>query len=75
MATRNRSARHGHAFLKGMASAIDLGATLRNYYTHPVSPREADYNALKSDWERTGSDISGAISEFKEETNAGRRNQ
>ena len=73
MATRNRSVNHGKAFLKGMASSIDLGGTLRNYHASHASPQQADCNALKSDWERTGRDIRGAISEFKEKANAGRK--
>lgn len=44
------------SFFRGFGKAIDLGST-RNIYNESDTPEKADYNALRSDWEKTGEDI------------------
>ena len=52
-------------FLSGMASALDLGATLRpRYYEHMPSVY-ADLSALTSDWYVVGEDLREAIANFQ----------
>jgi len=50
-------------FLLGMASVLDLGATL-TVYNESESPEEADFKAIYSDWATTGEDISSALNKW-----------
>jgi hypothetical protein len=51
-----------------MGRVLDLGSTM-NEYNSTLSPQDADYLAIKSDWEIVGADISEAISSHgKKET-------
>ena len=52
------------SFLGGMASTLDIGATL-TVYNESRSPAEADAKALASDWHMVGEDIKGALSDFE----------
>ena len=52
-------------FLLGMASALDMGATI-NIYNTDSTPEEADYKAIASDWNETGKDLTRGLIEFKE---------
>jgi len=56
------------SFMEGMARVLDLGNTLTEYNESPT-PREADYNAIKSDWTMIGQDIYTAVEEIKNEIN------
>ncbi len=51
-------------FLLSIASVLDLGATHYNYPRNK-SPELADYNALSSDWEKTGEDLAKGIEVYK----------
>ena len=55
------------SFSRGMASVLDLGATLTRYNISD-SPEEADAKAIASDWGMVGQDIRFAISAY-EKTN------
>ncbi len=54
------------SFVGGMASVLDLGTTLV-VYNESKTPKEADYRAIKCDWEVTGNDLRGSIDRFKQE--------
>ena len=54
------------SFVGGMASVLDLGATLKVYNDSP-SANIADTRAIMSDWIVTGNDIRSAIGMFVEE--------
>jgi hypothetical protein len=54
------------SFWSGMARVLDLGGTL-NEYNYSVSPRDADYYAIRSDWNVVGNDISEAMNKFENE--------
>ena len=51
-------------FISGMARVLDLGSTL-NEYNSLLSPEQADFVAISSDWLAVGSDIASSIAEFK----------
>lgn len=51
-------------FITGVARILDFGRTL-NEYNYSTSEKEADLNALSSDWNMTGQDIQGAIDEYR----------
>ena len=55
------------SFVGGMASVLDLGTTLV-VYNQSKTPKEADYRAIKCDWEVTGNDLRGSIDQFKQES-------
>ena len=44
------------SFLDGLGRLFDFGGTLANY-NHSKSNDEADYRALRSDWEAIGNDM------------------
>lgn len=54
------------SFVGGMASVLDLGATLKAYNDSP-STNMADTRAIMSDWIVTGNDIRSAMSTFIED--------
>ncbi|MBW2149837.1 MAG: hypothetical protein JRG73_08950 [Deltaproteobacteria bacterium] len=56
------------SFIGGMASVLDIGATLV-MYNESRTPEEADYRAIESDWGVVGNDIRIAIDRFKSEYN------
>ena len=56
------------SFIEGIASVLDLGATLIEY-NESKTPEDADYIALKSDWGVIGNDIKNAIETFKDQHN------
>ena len=47
-----------------MARVVDLGGTL-NEYNYSISPRRADYYAIRSDWNVVGDDISEAVNKLE----------
>ena len=51
-------------FLQGIATALDLGATLVEY-NGSRSAQEVDARAIASDWAVTGSDIRSAADNFR----------
>lgn len=51
-------------FLLGVATVMDLGATIDIYNTDKT-PAEADYKAIASDWQMTGVDLKNAFEEYK----------
>ena len=51
-------------FLLGVATIIDMGATM-NIYNYDATPSQADANAIASDWEMVGADINVAINKHK----------
>ncbi|MBW2608106.1 MAG: hypothetical protein JRD05_10785 [Deltaproteobacteria bacterium] len=53
------------SFTTGMARILDLGTTL-NEYNSVLSPEEADYLAIKSDWMEVGADMFSAIRNYDE---------
>ena len=54
------------SFIGGMASVLDLGATLV-VYNESGSIFEADARAINSDWEVIGQDIRTALAQWKKE--------
>ncbi len=53
------------SFITGMARIFDLGTTL-NEYNSVLSPEEADFLAIKSDWMEVGADMFSAIRNYDE---------
>lgn len=51
-------------FLTGMASTLDIGATL-TIYNESKNPEEADLKALKNDWLLVCNDINNALKEWE----------
>lgn len=51
------------SFIEGIARIIDFGSTL-NQYNDSISDFEADYRALKSDWQAVGIDMQEALEEY-----------
>ena len=51
-------------FLRGMASALDLGGTM-TVYNESCDEFEADARALRADWNQVGHDIYDAMREYK----------
>ena len=62
------------SFLGGAAALVDFGNTLF-VYNESVTPEQADYFAMKSDWVAVGNDLRRAIKELEadRETSAHRR--
>jgi len=52
-------------FATGAARALDLGSTF-DQYDFSQSEKEADFEALKLDWEAVGLDLYEAIDEYKQ---------
>lgn len=52
------------SFIGGLASILDLGATL-SVYNDYSSSEETDFRALYSDWKITGNDIRSAMKSFE----------
>ncbi|MEE4258877.1 MAG: hypothetical protein V2I62_03895 [Bacteroidales bacterium] len=57
------------SFIGGMASVLDLGATLV-VYNESSTLAEADARAMASDWQVTGNDIKNATERWLEEHNS-----
>jgi hypothetical protein len=55
------------SFGDGMARLIDYSGSL-NQYNRSATPEEADYRALKADWEQVGIDLKNAMNEFGRQT-------
>lgn len=51
-------------FLLGMATILDLGATI-DIYNADKTPEEADFKAISSDWHATGDDLYESLREYK----------
>ncbi len=56
------------SFLEGLARTLDLGATL-DEYNSSITPEQADFLALKNDWEVIGNDFAIAIEKEKSNFN------
>ena len=54
------------SFLGGAARILDFGNTLQEY-NYSMSPRQADYLAMRSDWLMTGQDLRDALHVFEEQ--------
>lgn len=54
------------SFMEGVARLVDVTGTI-DEYNYSASPEQADYRALRSDWEAIGRDIWNAISQFAKE--------
>ncbi|MBW1649828.1 MAG: hypothetical protein JRJ44_03960 [Deltaproteobacteria bacterium] len=54
------------SFISGMASSIDLGATLSGYNYDALPPEIADRLAVISDWAAVGSDMFCALENYEE---------
>lgn len=52
------------SFVGGMASAIDLGATLVSYNEAPT-PEDADALAIEADWRVTENDFIDAVNDWQ----------
>lgn len=52
------------SFLGGVAALVDFGNTLF-VYNESVTPEQADYFAVKSDWVAVGNDLRRAIRELE----------
>lgn len=52
------------SFISGMASVLDLGATLVQY-NESFTPAEADFKAMQADWGVVGMDIIAAMNEWR----------
>ena len=57
---------HRPSFWEGVARLFDFTGKL-NKYNISESGDEADYRAIRSDWQHVGQDLSSAISEYEEE--------
>ncbi len=54
------------SFWTGFGSCIDLfGVTFE--YNRALTPKQADYFAIRSDWAAVGQDIRHALGEFEEQ--------
>lgn len=54
------------SFVEGIARILDFGGTLQAY-NRSRSTRDADLNALRSDWRAIGSDIQRSMGEYEQE--------
>jgi hypothetical protein len=52
--------------LKGVARAFDIGAVLSSYEQNPDS-KQADFEALRSDWERVEQDLYTVIATYEQQ--------
>ena len=50
------------SFMTGLAKVLDIGATF-DVYNEDVTPREADYRSIASDWYAVGDDLRSALQE------------
>lgn len=55
-------------FMLGVASVMDLGATINIYNVDVMAAGKADYEALKDDWEEVGRDLYGAVDTYERKT-------
>ena len=53
------------SFISGMASSIDLGATLNEYNYNALPSEIADRLAIMSDWAAVGSDMAYAMENYE----------
>lgn len=54
-------------FLAGFCQVLDIGATTTRYRVYP-SAQAADYEALRSDWEKVGDSITISMRQVKSAT-------
>ncbi len=54
------------SFIEGVASVVDLGATLQKYNTSDTD-NEADSEALKNDWSAIGDDLRFSIKKYEQQ--------
>ena len=52
------------SFITGMAKILDIGATF-DVYNENITPKEADYRAILSDWYAVGDELRYALEEYK----------
>jgi len=55
------------SFVGGMASVLDLGATMVVYNEAPTP--DADVRAMRSDWEVCGNDLRAAFNHWEKQQN------
>ncbi len=48
------------SFIEGMARILDFGGTL-DQYNQSITPAQADYLALRSDWQLIGMDLAHVL--------------
>lgn len=58
------------SFIEGMARVIDLGSTL-DEYNSVMTQEQADFLAIRNDWEIIGEDIAIAIEAEEKKSNVG----
>ncbi|MCK5416665.1 hypothetical protein KAI92_04525 [Candidatus Parcubacteria bacterium] len=51
------------SFIEGVSRVMDLGGTMQ-VYNNSKTENEADFKALKKDWEIVGKDIFDAINKY-----------
>lgn len=56
------------SFIEGLSRTLDLGATL-DEYNASITSEQADFLALKNDWEVIGNDFTNAIEQEKSNLN------
>ncbi len=54
------------SFVEGMGRVLDIGSTL-DIYNDSLTPGQADYKALMSDWVMVGNDIRNSIYKYKQQ--------
>ena len=57
------------SFLEGMARVLDIGSTLQ-IYNDSSSDTAADIEAIKSDWNVVGKDLSASIQSHEQQPSA-----
>ena len=53
------------SFLEGISRVLDLGNTLQDY-NKSKGENDADYNAMKRDWQAVGKDIYDSINKYEQ---------
>jgi hypothetical protein len=61
---------HRPSFFEGIARLFDFNGEL-NKYNMSQTEDDADYRAIKSDWQHVGLDLLRAISEYEKESTSG----
>ncbi|NLF08135.1 MAG: hypothetical protein GX594_09180 [Pirellulaceae bacterium] len=57
------------SFIEGAARILDFGGTMEEF-NRSLTPEQADYLALRADWQQIGMDLAHAIDNVKETSSA-----
>lgn len=60
------------SFIEGMSRILDFGGTLEEF-NKSLTPEQADYLALRADWQMIGMDFARAIDNEREALTANRK--